>query len=404
MDEPPKNLKEMLSEAKDTSELMVDLAYAALYYNAIDIAEELGRLEDRLNALVFDMRVLCLIAARSRRDAEEMASVLNVISAIDKIAESAIDIGNIVIRRLGIPSGLRADLGEAEEVVTRCRVHGDSTMDGTSLVDLQLPIEASMRVIGIRRGDDWEFDPRGDTVLVEDDILFCRGAPEGVAEVRRLAGAPELEMEEPEPAELELTDLGRAIDVLVDMKDTSELCVGLAYSAVLFDDAGLAAEVSRLEDRMDDMREQLELWVLRASRDMIDPSVLRGVLHLGVASETIADAAREMVWLVEQDEEVHPVFAAALRDSDEVVMRAVVGATSTADGRSLQELSVEMETGVYLLAVLRDGRWRYRPRGSMRLQGGDEVIGVGPPEGTALLAEMCGDAELLEAIEDAEAS
>ena len=404
MDEPPKNLKEMLSEAKDTSELMVDLAYAALYYNAIDIAEELGRLEDRLNALVFDMRVLCLIAARSRRDAEEMASVLNVISAIDKIAESAIDIGNIVIRRLGIPSGLRADLGEAEEVVTRCRVHDDSTMDGTSLVDLQLPIEASMRVIGIRRGDDWEFDPRGDTVLVEDDILFCRGAPEGVAEVRRLAGAPELEMEEPEPAELELTDLGRAIDVLVDMKDTSELCVGLAYSAVLFDDAGLAAEVSRLEDRMDDMREQLELWVLRASRDMIDPSVLRGVLHLGVASETIADAAREMVWLVEQDEEVHPVFAAALRDSDEVVMRAVVGATSTADGRSLQELSVEMETGVYLLAVLRDGRWRYRPRGSMRLQGGDEVIGVGPPEGTALLAEMCGDAELLEAIEDAEAS
>src|SRR5439155_19059578 len=135
MDEPPKNLKEMLSEAKDTSELMVDLAYAALYYNAIDIAEELGRLEDRLNGLVFDMRVLCLIAARSRRDAEEMASVLNVISAIDKIADAAIDIGNIVIRRLGIPSGLRADLGEAEEVVTRCRVHDDSTMDGTSLVD-----------------------------------------------------------------------------------------------------------------------------------------------------------------------------------------------------------------------------------------------------------------------------
>src|SRR2546427_3001740 len=242
MDEPPKNLKEMLSEAKDTSELMVDLAYRALYYNAIAIAEELGRLEERLNALVFDMRALCLIAARSRRDAEEMASVLNVISATAKIANAAIDIGNIVIRRLGIPSGLRADLSQAEEVVTRCRVHGESRMDGTSLVDLQLPTEASMKVIGIRRGDDWEFDPKGEMVLVEDDVIFCRGAPEGTAEVRRLAGAPELEVEEPEPAELELTDLGRAIDVLVDMKDTSELCVGLAYSAILFDDPGLAAE------------------------------------------------------------------------------------------------------------------------------------------------------------------
>src|SRR5439155_23893720 len=58
MDEPPKNLKTMLSEAKDTSELMVDLAYAALYYNAHGIAGELGRLEARLSAWTIDMRAL----------------------------------------------------------------------------------------------------------------------------------------------------------------------------------------------------------------------------------------------------------------------------------------------------------------------------------------------------------
>ena len=32
MDERPRNLKAMLSEAKDTSELMVDLGYAALFF------------------------------------------------------------------------------------------------------------------------------------------------------------------------------------------------------------------------------------------------------------------------------------------------------------------------------------------------------------------------------------
>ena len=32
MDDRPRNLKTMLSEAKDTSELMIDLAYAALYF------------------------------------------------------------------------------------------------------------------------------------------------------------------------------------------------------------------------------------------------------------------------------------------------------------------------------------------------------------------------------------
>src|SRR2546423_12012452 len=393
----------MLSEAKDTSELMVDLAYAALYYNAPDIAEELGRLEDRLSDLAFDMRAICLIAARSRRDAEEMAGVLNVVSAIEKIGNAAVDIAGIVTRRLGIPSGLRSDLEQAEEVVTRVRVHDESTVDGQSLADLALPTEAGMRVIAIRRGDEWDFFPKGESVVIDDDILFCMGAPDGIPELRRLAGAPPLSPEGGEPVEEELTDLGRAIDVLVEMKNTSEVAVGLAYSAVLVDDRGLAAEVTRLADRMGEMREQLEMWVLRAAAETLDPGVLRGLLHLGVASEDISSAAQEMVWVVEEDEDVHPVFAAALRDSDEVVVRATVVAGSRADGRTVRELAVEMETGVYLLAVLRDGRWRYRPRGGLRFQAGDEIIGVGPGEGTALLAEMCGDAELLHSLEEVEA-
>ena len=404
MDEPPRNVKAMLAEAKDTSEAMVDLAYAALYYNDLDIAEELERLEDRLADLAFDMRAICIIAARSRRDAEEMAGVLNVVTAIEKVGKAAVDIANIVRHRLGIPPELRADLAQAAEVVARVRVHANSSVDGACLDDLQLPVEVGMRVIAVRRGDDWDFDPDAGTVLRDDDVLFCMGAAGGIPALRQMVGAPPAEEPVPETAEAELTDLGRAIDMLVEMKDTSEVAVGLAYSAVLFDDRGLAAEVDRLEDRMRDMREQLERWVLRAAAETLEPGVLRGLLHLAVASEDIAEAAHQMVWVVEEDEDVHAVFAAALRDSDEVVVRVLVGRGSTADGRSLKELSVEMQTGVYLLAVLRDGRWRYRPAGSLRLQADDEVVGVGPAEGTALLAQMCGDAELLEAIEEAEAS
>jgi uncharacterized protein with PhoU and TrkA domain len=40
MDDQPRNLKEMLSEAKDTSELMVDLGYASLFFNDEDMADE----------------------------------------------------------------------------------------------------------------------------------------------------------------------------------------------------------------------------------------------------------------------------------------------------------------------------------------------------------------------------
>ena len=47
MEDKPRNLRAMLAEAKDTSELMVDLAYAALYFDDPDMAEEVDQLEAR---------------------------------------------------------------------------------------------------------------------------------------------------------------------------------------------------------------------------------------------------------------------------------------------------------------------------------------------------------------------
>ena len=56
MDERPRSLREMLAEAKDSSELMIDLAYAAVYFNDPGMAMEVGQLEERMNDLVQDMR------------------------------------------------------------------------------------------------------------------------------------------------------------------------------------------------------------------------------------------------------------------------------------------------------------------------------------------------------------
>ena len=150
------------------------------------------------------------------------------------------------------------------------------------------------------------------------------------------------------------------------MKNISEVAVGLAYSAVLFNDQGLAAEVTHLEDRLDEMKERLEVWVLRGAADTLDPSALRGLLHLGQAAEEIGDAAQAMVWLVEQGEEIHPVLAYAFGESDEIIVRVPVAPGSPLDGQTLAEANLELETGFYLLAVRRGGRYLYRPRGRVR--------------------------------------
>jgi uncharacterized protein with PhoU and TrkA domain len=97
-----------------------------------------------------------------------------------------------------------------------------------------------------------------------------------------------------------------------------------------------------------------------------------------------------MVWLVEEGEEMHPIVAMALGDADEVIARVPVAAGSPLDGLTLKDAQLETETGFYLLAIRRAGRYLYRPRGHVRITAGDELIGSGPDEGQPLLAELCG--------------
>ena len=87
---------------------------------------------------------------------------------------------------------------------------------------------------------------------------------------------------------------------------------------------------------------------------------------------------------------MHPILRVALGDSDEVIARVPVAAGSALDGTTLAEAQLELETGFYLLAIRRAGRYFYRPRGNVRLDAGDELIGIGPDEGQAKLAELCG--------------
>ena len=121
--------------------------------------------------------------------------------------------------------------------------------------------------------------------------------------------------------------------------------------------------MTQLEDRLDEMREQLELWVLRAGAETIDPSPLRGLLHVGGASEEIGDAAQQLVWLVEQNEEMHPVLAVALGETDDVVVRFPIAAGSALDGAPAGRHRLGEDTGFHLLAIRRGGRYLYRPRG-----------------------------------------
>jgi uncharacterized protein with PhoU and TrkA domain len=390
MDETePNNVKDLLVELKDASELMVDLAYAAVFFNEEKLAEEVGRLDERMNDHLRRLRTIAMLAARSPEDAEGMAGVLWIADAIEKIGEAASDVARVVAARLGIPDALRRDLRHADEMTARVRVRDGAPATGGSLRDLSLPTETGMWVMAIRSGQRWEFDPGPDDVVVVGDVLLIRGPEEGVNLVRELAGAPPMPLA-PDDDSPPLSELDRAVDILVEMKDLGEAAVGLAYSSILFNNRSLAAEVGVLEARADVLQDELESWVLRAAPEARNVDELRGLIRLASASESICDAARDMTWYVEQGEPLHPVVQMALEEAEETGVQTVVLPGSPADGRSLKELGVETETGMFVLGIQRGTRWTYRPRGTFVLRAGDRLISVGPEEGEEELLALCG--------------
>jgi uncharacterized protein with PhoU and TrkA domain len=385
----PATVKGLLAEIKDNSELMVDLAYAAVFFSDVKLAQEVGRLEERMFDYLHSLRKVSILAARSPEDAEHMAGVIEIAAAVESIADAAEDIARVIASGLGIVDDLRQDLRHADEVVSRIRARDNAPAIGSSLRELMLPVEIGMWVIAVRRGGEWNLDPRADYVVSAGDVLLIKGPEDGIALARAQMGAPESEESEEEP-EIVLSDLDRAVDLLVEMKNSAEVAVGLAYTALLLNDRALAAEVSSLEERSDAIHDELESWVLRSAQEARNPDDLRGLIRLAHASEMIFDSAREMTRLVEKGEELHPVIAAALVESDEVGFETVVQEDSPAAGRSIKELRVETETGMFVLAVQRGRRWSYRPKPTFRLAAGDRIIAIGPAEGADELDELAG--------------
>jgi uncharacterized protein with PhoU and TrkA domain len=388
-EEQPQNVKDLLVASKDASELMVDLAYAAVFFNEESLAEEVEELEEKMAGHLRRLRQMAMLAARSPEDAERMAGVLWIADAIEKIGDAASDIGRVVGARLGIPSVLRQDLRHAEEVSGRVRVREEAPAVGRTLRDLSLPTETGMWVMAIRTGSDWEFDPGAEDVVSDGDVLLFRGPEDGVNLIRAIAGAPPLPAA-PETDAPPLSELDRAVDIMVELKDSAEAAVGLAYSSLLFNNRALAAQVGAIEARSDILHDELESWVLRAAPEARNPDELRGLLRLASASETICDAARDLTWYVEHGIPLHPVVQMALEETEETGAETVVERGSAADGASLKDLRVETETGMFVLAVQRGSRWIYRPRASFVLREGDRLISVGPEEGEEELQALCG--------------
>ena len=102
----PTSVKDLLTEMKDTSELIVDLAYSAVKFDSEDMAKEVRELEFKMDKLLYQIRLAAMLAARTPKDAEQLSGILQVAAAAENISNAAGDIANLLESEIAIrPSG-----------------------------------------------------------------------------------------------------------------------------------------------------------------------------------------------------------------------------------------------------------------------------------------------------------
>jgi uncharacterized protein with PhoU and TrkA domain len=179
---------------------------------------------------------------------------------------------------------------------------------------------------------------------------------------------------------------------LAELKDTSELMMDLAYSALLLNNKDLAEEVERLEEKMDKMHTDFELLALTSDFKKEEASGFLGLIRLGVATEKIADAAAEMAEVVLRGIEPHPVLKLTIKEAEETVTQACITQDSPLLNKTLKEAHVHEETGMWILAIKRAEK-TLRPKADSIFQLGDILIASGYSEGVQDLKKLASPAE-----------
>jgi len=191
----PISVRDALTEMKDVSEIMIDLAYSSAIFNSDELAEEVMELEKRVDYLDYIIDMNTMLAARDAEDAKHLTAVTTVAAATNKISDAAADIADIVLKNIGIHPIVRQAFQEVEERLARAIVKPDSILIDQTLGELELAAKIGVDVIAIRRHREWTIDPKDEEKILQNDVLIARGAPHGIDELKALASGKQKELE-----------------------------------------------------------------------------------------------------------------------------------------------------------------------------------------------------------------
>ncbi|MFO8108967.1 MAG: TrkA C-terminal domain-containing protein [Thermoplasmata archaeon] len=181
------SVRELLTLMKDTTELITDLAYASAAFENRELAEQVRHLESEMDKMMYQIRLKCMLAARTIEAAEQMSGILQVASATEKISDAAEDMVKLLDMDVDLKAILPHILSEADEKIHTIAIYPGSNMAGKTIGQLMIESNTGVRLIAVRRKNRWIFGPDTDTRLLTHDLMIVRGVESGCRVVRDVA-------------------------------------------------------------------------------------------------------------------------------------------------------------------------------------------------------------------------
>lgn len=181
------DMDKKLLELKNTSELMIDLAYSSVLFHNTEIAEEVIFLDKRMEEIGDEIEDTILSTEPSKEGMMKALVLLRLKMTIEKIGDAAASIADVVIRGFSQHPVISMSLLESEVVISKADLAPGSSLNDKTLGEIRLSSRCGMFVIAIKRGRRYIYGPGKHNVLQEGDMLLARGPEDGVEVFQKLA-------------------------------------------------------------------------------------------------------------------------------------------------------------------------------------------------------------------------
>ncbi|MCL1810679.1 MAG: potassium channel protein [Methanomassiliicoccaceae archaeon] len=183
--------------------------------------------------------------------------------------------------------------------------------------------------------------------------------------------------------------MNRLEELLLELKDTSEFMVDLAYSSLIYDNEEIAEEVIFLADTMGDLSLRIQELVVEIG--MSKPEEIARIvvaIRLQASIMSIAEAAKSIADVVLRGLGKHPVLAMSIKESETTITLAKVAEDSVLKGKTFAETRLSTNCGMFVIAIKREREYIFGPGRSTKIEVGDILIAKGPEEGVPWFKDL----------------